>query len=79
MTFKIPILSNTLFDLSKFDFSFLGLNIYDISSSNFKKFIKNLNPEFYGGNISFFNDIIQKITFEKDRKYAIVKDNYNVD
>jgi hypothetical protein len=76
MEFKIPILKNTLFDLSKFNFSFLGIKIYDIQSTEFEKFIKKLNPKFYGGNISHFNAVINEIHFEKDRKYAIVKNNY---
>jgi Apea-like HEPN len=76
MTFKIPILSNTLFDLSKFDFSFLGIKIYDIQSTEFEKFVKKLNPKFYGGNISHFNAVINEIHFDRDRKYAIVKNNY---
>jgi hypothetical protein len=76
MEFKIPILVNAGSDLAKFNFSLVDIKIYDIQSNKFRRFIKDLNPSFYGGNISFFNEIINEKHSANDKKYAIVKNSY---
>ncbi len=82
-TFEIPILRYTKIDLSIFDFSQQDIKILDIESDEFNEYIKNLNPDFYGGNNNFFNSIREEIYSERDKKYAIIKNNplinYNVD
>lgn len=76
MKFEIPILKNTFYDLSKFDFSPFSIRILDIRSADFKKYIHDLNPGFERGNFTFFNDIISQIHRDYDNRYAIVKDDF---
>ncbi len=76
MNFEIPILKNSTYDLSKFDFSVASIRILNIQSDEFKEYIRNLNPKFEGGNFSFFDSVIQKIHHDYDSRYAILKDDY---
>jgi len=73
--FEIPILRYTKFDLSLFDFSDDDIKILDIQSDEFKEYIRNLNPGFESGNNSFFNLIREEIHSDRDKKFAIVKNN----
>lgn len=75
MTITIPVLSNSLYDLSKFDFSFVDISIYDIESNEFEIYIESQQPDFKSGNLSFFNQIKTDIHTIKDKKYAIVQNN----
>jgi len=76
MNFEIPIIKNTRYDLSKFDFSTSSLKILNVQSEEFKEYIKNLNPKFESANFNFFKSIIEKNHSQTDNRYAIVKDNY---
>ena len=76
MNFEIPVLKNTTFNLSKFDFSFVSIRILDIQSDEFKDYIKQLNSKIEKANFSFFNSIIKDIHHDYDKRYAIVKDDY---
>ena len=38
MNFHIPIITNSYYNLSKFDFSFIDVTIYYIKSPEFKKY-----------------------------------------
>lgn len=79
MNFHIPIITNSYYNLSKFDFSFIDVTIYDIQSPEFKNYIDSLNPEFKGANFSFFQNIIQNIYGQYDQRYAIVKNDFRND
>lgn len=76
MNFEIPILKNSFYNLSKFDFSAFSIRILNIESDEFREHIKNLNPEFEGGNFAFFNSIIDKVKTDKIDRYAIIKNNW---
>ena len=76
MKFEIPIIKNTAFDLSRFDFSIASIRIIDIESEEFKTYINLLNPNFEQGNFSFFLSEIEKAKNENNKRYAIVKNNY---
>lgn len=75
MEITIPILGKTYYDLSKFDFSFLDIKIYDIQSDEFENYIERQQPDFKAGNMSFVTSIFEEIHFDYDKKYAIVKNN----
>lgn len=79
VTFEIPVLRYTKIDLSIFDFSQYDLKILDIQSEEFEQYIRNLNPNFYPGNNVFFNSIREEIHTDRDKKYAIIKNNPLVD
>ena len=76
MNFEIPVLKNSTYNLSKFDFSEFSIRILNIQSDEFKEYIKNLNPGFEKGNFSFFDLITENIHNELDSRFAIIKDNY---
>lgn len=76
MNFEIPVLKNSTYDLSKFDFSIASIRILNIQSKEFKEYIKGLNPAFEKGNFSFFDLIIKNIHHDVDSRFAIVKDDY---
>lgn len=76
MNFEIPVLKNSTYDLSKFDFSAFSIRILNVQSDEFKEYIRNLNPGFEKGNFSFFDLIIENIHHEVDCRFAIVKDDY---
>ena len=71
----MPILGKSYYDLSKFDFSFKDISIYDIQSEKFEAYIEQQQPDFKTGNMSFINSIVEEIHFDYDKKYAIVKNN----
>lgn len=75
MEIIIPVLSNTFYDLSKFDFSFKDIKIVDISSDEFDAYIEAQQPDFKDGNMSFPKSIIENIHGENDKRYAIIKNN----
>ncbi len=79
MEINIPVLTGTYFDLSKFDFSFKGLKIFDIQNPEFKDYILSLSKEsIYKDQVfNFFNDLIKSIRYDHDKKFAIVKINPN--
>lgn len=76
MNFEIPVLKNSAYDLSKFDFSSASIRILNIQSDEFKDYIRALNPGFEGGNFAFFNSIIKEIHYPIDSRYVVVKSNY---
>lgn len=73
MTITIPVLSNSLYDLSKFDFSFVDISIYDIESNEFEIYIESQQPDFKSGNLSFFNQIKTDIHTIKDKNTQLSK------
>lgn len=73
--FEIIVVSKTYFDISKFDFSFKDITIYDIETKEFQDYIYALNPKFKGGNFSLFQQLRDEIQHLYDKKYAIVKNN----
>lgn len=75
MTFEIPILKNSDYDLSKFDFSFISVKILEIKTNEFKEYIKELNPNFETANFTFFKDIIEETQINEER-FAIIFDDY---
>jgi len=77
MDIIIPIICNSNFDLSKFDFSFKGIKILDVKSDLFEDYIKKLQPDFQKANMVFVHDIRTQIQTENefDKRFAIVKDN----
>ena len=83
MKITIPVLCSSHFNLSKFDFSFKGISIYDLTSVEFKAYLEKQQPDFLEQNFSHFAAIIEKIQSEYDKKYVIVKNepkvnfNYN--
>lgn len=79
MTFQIPVVTNSFFDLTRFDFSFVDICIYNVDSEEFKEYIRQVNPDFFEGNFSFFRDIIEKIYGEFGDRYAIVKKDFKND
>lgn len=77
MNFELLVVANTFCDLSKLDFSFIDLQIYDIESSGFHEYIKDLNPKFHSRNFNFFQSIIDDSRDIKENKhYVIFKRNY---
>lgn len=76
MRFEIPILRNSVYDLSKFDFTVSSIRIIDIQSDDFKAYIRNLNPQHEVANFNFFTPIIEEIYHDVDKRYAVVKDDY---
>lgn len=77
MNFEIPVLKNSTYDLSKFDFSAFSIRILNVQSDEFKEYIGNLNRSFQEANFSFFDLIIENIHHEFDTRFAIIKDDYN--
>ena len=75
MEIIIPVLSNTSYDLSKFDFSFKDIKIVDINSDEFEAYIEEQQPDVKECNMSFPKSIIENIHGEYDKKYAIIKNN----
>src|ERR1035437_8384808 len=75
MNNTIPVLCNSDFDLSKFDFSFKDIRILYITSKTFRDYIEFQQPDFLEGNMSFINSIIETIHSEFDRKLVIIKNN----
>lgn len=75
MRFEIPILKNSDYDLSKFDFSFAAIRILEIQTKEFEEYIKELNPKFESANFSFFKHIIEE-THGVEKRFAIVFDDY---
>lgn len=73
MEIRILILGKSYYDLSKFDFSFIDISIYNIESEEFENYIESLQPDFKDGNLSFINTIKESIHSDSDKKYAIVK------
>jgi hypothetical protein len=73
---RIPILTGTAFDLSRFDFSFKDITIFDIESQGFEKYIENLQPGSKDDNMAFVLQIRKTIFFNDwDKKYAVVNNN----
>lgn len=72
---KIPIITGTAFELTRFDFSFKRIKIYDIQTEDFEKYIESLQPDHKEHNFEFVKEIIKDIHFEYDKKYAIVNEN----
>ena len=80
MNFEFLIVTNTFSDLSKFDFSFIDLYIYDIESPEFREYIKDLNPKFEIQNFSFFQSIIDDAhNINENKRYVIFKKNHKID
>ena len=77
--FDIPILSGSQFDLSKFDFSFKNIYIYDIQSVDFERHIESLQPNLKQHNLKSFKKITEQIHSEFDKRYAIVNKNPKAD
>ena len=75
MEITIPVLSNTSYDLSKFDFSFKDIKIVDINSDEFEAYIEAQQPNIKEANMSFPKSIIENAYGEYDKKYAIIKNN----
>lgn len=76
MNFEIPVLKNSTYDLSKFDFSIASIRILNIQSEEFKEYIKGLNPAHEKANFSFFDLIIENIHSDVDSRFAIIKEDY---
>lgn len=76
MNFEIPIIKNSSYDLSNFDFSAFSIKILDIESDEFREYINNLNPKFEDGNFNFFSLIIEKVKIDKIKRYGIIKNDY---
>src|SRR4051812_42184132 len=78
--FEIIIVSKAYFEISKFDFSFKDITIYDIESDDFESYIERLNPKLKSANLSFIKELREEIHHKYEKKYAIVKndplDNY---
>jgi hypothetical protein len=72
--YPVPILSGTYFDLTKFDFSFKDICIYDVQSQAFEKYIQDLQPD-NECLLNFIRDLQKNIHSEYEKKYAIVKNN----
>lgn len=75
MEITIPIITNTIFDLSKIDFSFKDISIYNIKSEEFENYIEEQQKDFKKPNLVFYDDIKDRIFGKYDEKYAIVKNN----
>ena len=73
--FEIIIVSKCFYDLSKYDFSFKDITIYDIESEEFENYITRLNPKIKGANMSFINELKSEIHNKFEKKYAIVKND----
>lgn len=73
MEIKIPILTGSNFDLTKFDFSFKDLKILDIQSKEFESYIESLAKEHKDHNLSFVHGLTKHIKPEIEKKYAVVK------
>jgi Apea-like HEPN len=73
---EVPIISNSSYDLSKFDFAFEDLYITEITTTDFQDYIKSLAvEEHYSSNSTFIGEIIKNN--EKDQKlYAVIKRNF---
>jgi hypothetical protein len=69
---KIPILTGAAFALTRFDFSFKDITIFDIQSEAFEEYIENLQPDSKEDNLAFIREIRKTIFFDWDKKYAIV-------
>ncbi|MEY4538586.1 MAG: Apea-like [Bacteroidota bacterium] len=79
MKITIPILCNSSYNLTKFDFSFKDITIYDISSKKFKEYIKIQQPEFLKANFNFIKPLLGNINSIHDKRYAIVKNDPKTD
>lgn len=75
MEIQIPIIGKSDYNLSKFDFSFADISIYNIESKEFENWIESQQSDFKDGNLSFINSIKEQIHNEADKKYAIIKNN----
>jgi hypothetical protein len=71
---KIPILTGSYFDLTKFDFSFKDISIYDVESKEFKKYLEKLNPELKNYDVSAIHNR-EEVHYDFEKQYAIVKNN----
>lgn len=74
-SFDILIVSKTNYDISKYDFSFKDITIYDIESEGIVNYITNLNPEISKENLHLINQLRSEIKQPYEKKYAIVKNN----
>lgn len=85
MEIKIPVLSHTAFDLTKFDFSFKDIKILDIQSVEFRDYISSFSKDavFKDNDFSFFEDLIKTVRYAHEKKYAVIKlnpkQNFNYD
>ena len=71
----IPIISGSAVNLTKFDFSFKKISILDIQSKKFEKYIRKLQAEPEGREISFLKALCRDIHKDTGKKYAIVFNN----
>ena len=84
MKITIPVLCSSSFELTKFDFSFRDISIYDLVSKEFSEYIEFQQPDFKVENMKFIDDIRSEILAINHRKkqlsfntnrYVIVKNN----
>jgi len=71
--FIIPIITNTDYDLSKFDFSFVDIQLFDIESIDFKEFITQNKYKWLERYYQSFIQIFKEEKYIKKKRYAIVK------
>lgn len=77
MRYSILIISGSDYDLTKFDFSFRDIIIYDTQSEGFEKYIESIQPGYKDHNLSFLHNIKEQIHNKYEKKYAIVKNILN--
>ncbi len=73
MKIEIPIITQTDFDLSRFDFSFRDIFVYEIRSNEFKEYIRLLSPDNFEHNFHFIYHLIEEINFDHEKFYAVIK------
>ncbi len=71
----VPILIGTEFDLTRFDFSFKDITIYEVQSEGFKKYIDSLKSDQNNDDFSLAMQVREGGHNEFDRKFALVKNN----
>ncbi len=78
MKITIPILTNTHYDLSKFNFRFRDIYLVELTSLKLKRYINSFtkNKELRQVNFDFFNYIIKEKHYDSKKYYAIIKKKY---
>jgi len=76
---EIPLISNSKYNLEKFDFSFFDLHLVNIESAYFKRYIKSFatNPMFET-NFSYIKKIIDEKDEKEENIYAVIKRNIKI-
>ncbi len=69
---KIPILRGSHFDISKFDFTSHKVEILNIESQEYEKYIEKLNPQAKDYNLRWTKEIIKENEHNSGSSFAIV-------